>query len=88
MGPKGCVSLLFHGIAHESRSMGVGIPIKERPCAGPFRAPRVPINLDSSGGCQQMPVPWHNDRIDNMDDAIRRSDITLLDVGSIHLDIR
>jgi hypothetical protein len=61
---------------------------KERPCVGPFGAPSVPINRPLGGGCEQLPIPRHDHRVDDVDDAVRCSDITLPDVRSINLHVR
>src|SRR5450759_4469184 len=61
---------------------------KERPCVGPFGAPSVPINRPLGGGCVQLPIPRHDHRVDDVDDAVRCSDITLPDVRSIDLHVR
>jgi hypothetical protein len=61
---------------------------KKRPCVGPFGAPSVPINRPLGGGCEQLPIPRHDHRVDDVDDAVRCSDITLPDVRSIDLHVR
>ena len=63
--------------------------INGRPYEGPSGAPSSadrPTFL--SGGCEQLPVPWHNDRVDDVDDAIRCSDIALSHMRTVHLHIR
>lgn len=61
---------------------------KERPCVRPFGAPSVAINRPLGGGCVQLPIPRHDHRVDDVDDAVRCSDITLPDVRSIDLRVR
>jgi hypothetical protein len=54
-----------------------------------FQCTEMPSNSRSSGcGRQQLPVLAHDHRIDDVDAAIRRSDIRLFDVGSIDLHAR
>src|ERR1700683_1894823 len=62
---------------------------KERPCSRAFqRTQMLSEGRSLSGGRQQLPVLRHDDCIDGMEDAIRRSDIGLLDVRPIDMHAR
>ena len=56
--------------------------------AGPYIAEMPSDRRSLSSDRQQLPVPGHDDRIDDMDNTIRRSDIGLLDVSPIDLHAR
>ena len=60
------------------------------PLSGPFDASsRCRETTDYSGGCrEQLPGFWHDDRVDDVDNAVGRCDIGLRDVRAVDLNTR